>query len=243
MRARWRRGGARGARRRGRVLVVKAASFGGWAPSCASSAHARRAGRAAGRPGVRAGLRCGALTFPTYRLVPDARWLLDADADRVRSRAGRDASARPARSRSTSQATRSSSGASAVPTACRGRQTVRSVRRAGRRPVRAWAVRGPMSCAGRVRARVPRPRWRSSSGPCSSSLAFADRRRADRPGALSGGFGGAGGGDDGGDGATASGAEPAKEREGARVKRGQRSRRRTSRSATASAMRTPGPAT
>ena len=23
---------------------------------------------------VRAGMRCGALTFPTYRLVPDARW-------------------------------------------------------------------------------------------------------------------------------------------------------------------------
>ncbi|MEA2153970.1 MAG: hypothetical protein QOE11_110 [Solirubrobacteraceae bacterium] len=38
-------------------------------------------------PQVRAGLRCGALTFPTYRLVPDARWLLHADARRVRSRA------------------------------------------------------------------------------------------------------------------------------------------------------------
>jgi hypothetical protein len=25
---------------------------------------------------VRAGLRCGALTFPTYRLVPDAKWHL-----------------------------------------------------------------------------------------------------------------------------------------------------------------------
>jgi hypothetical protein len=36
---------------------------------------------------VRRGLRCGPLTFPTYRLVPDARWLLDADAERVRSRA------------------------------------------------------------------------------------------------------------------------------------------------------------
>jgi hypothetical protein len=36
---------------------------------------------------VRRGLRCGPLTFPTYRLVPDARWLLDADAGRVRSRA------------------------------------------------------------------------------------------------------------------------------------------------------------
>jgi len=36
---------------------------------------------------VRRGLRCGALTFPTYRLVPDARWMLDAGAERVRSRA------------------------------------------------------------------------------------------------------------------------------------------------------------
>ena len=36
---------------------------------------------------VREGMRCGALTFPTYRLVPDARWILDARAGRVRSRA------------------------------------------------------------------------------------------------------------------------------------------------------------
>jgi hypothetical protein len=40
-------------------------------------------------PRVRAGLQCGALTFPTYRLVPDARWLLDADARAVHTRAGR----------------------------------------------------------------------------------------------------------------------------------------------------------
>jgi hypothetical protein len=39
-------------------------------------------------PRVRAGLRCGALTFPTYRLVPDARWRLDADAQAVHTRAG-----------------------------------------------------------------------------------------------------------------------------------------------------------
>ncbi|MEA2218724.1 MAG: hypothetical protein QOJ35_1350, partial [Solirubrobacteraceae bacterium] len=38
---------------------------------------------------VRDGMRCGPLTFPTYRLVPDARWLLDAGASRVRSRAER----------------------------------------------------------------------------------------------------------------------------------------------------------
>jgi hypothetical protein len=36
---------------------------------------------------VRDGLRCGELTFPTYRLIPDARWILDADPRRVRSRA------------------------------------------------------------------------------------------------------------------------------------------------------------
>ncbi len=39
-------------------------------------------------PRVRDGMRCGALTFPTYRLVPDARWQLDADATAVHSRAG-----------------------------------------------------------------------------------------------------------------------------------------------------------
>jgi hypothetical protein len=39
-------------------------------------------------PRVRAGRRCGALTFPTYRLVPDARWLLEADARAVHTRAG-----------------------------------------------------------------------------------------------------------------------------------------------------------
>ena len=43
---------------------------------------------------MRDGLRCGALTFPTYRLVPDARWLLDADARAVRTRAGPDESVR-----------------------------------------------------------------------------------------------------------------------------------------------------
>ncbi|HUR87360.1 MAG TPA: hypothetical protein VMY78_18675 [Solirubrobacteraceae bacterium] len=38
-------------------------------------------------PRVERGMRCGPLTFPTYRLVPDARWILDADAAEVRSRA------------------------------------------------------------------------------------------------------------------------------------------------------------
>ncbi|MGH2841585.1 MAG: hypothetical protein ACRDKY_12255, partial [Solirubrobacteraceae bacterium] len=38
-------------------------------------------------PRVRAAMRCGELTFPTYRLVPDARWILDDRSLRVRSRA------------------------------------------------------------------------------------------------------------------------------------------------------------
>lgn len=38
-------------------------------------------------PGVRQGLRCGAITFPTHRLVADARWLLDDGVGAVRTRA------------------------------------------------------------------------------------------------------------------------------------------------------------
>jgi hypothetical protein len=38
-------------------------------------------------PALRAGLRCGPLTFPTYRLVPDARWQLHAPASEVSTRA------------------------------------------------------------------------------------------------------------------------------------------------------------
>jgi hypothetical protein len=41
------------------------------------------------RPAVRAGMRCGPLTFPTYRLVPDARWILDAPRSRVGARSAR----------------------------------------------------------------------------------------------------------------------------------------------------------
>jgi hypothetical protein len=37
-------------------------------------------------PPVQRGLRCGPLTFPNYRLVPDARWMLDLPADRVGAR-------------------------------------------------------------------------------------------------------------------------------------------------------------
>jgi hypothetical protein len=36
-------------------------------------------------PAVRAGLKCGTLTFPTYRLVPDARWHLDGASIGARS--------------------------------------------------------------------------------------------------------------------------------------------------------------
>jgi len=41
------------------------------------------------RPAVRAALRCGPLTFPTYRLVPDARWHLRAGVDEVGARSER----------------------------------------------------------------------------------------------------------------------------------------------------------
>ena len=37
-------------------------------------------------PAVRSGLACGPLSTPNFRLVPDARWLLDAPADEVVAR-------------------------------------------------------------------------------------------------------------------------------------------------------------
>lgn len=40
-------------------------------------------------PAVKDGLRCGPLTFPNFRLVPDARWILDLPADRVGARSAR----------------------------------------------------------------------------------------------------------------------------------------------------------
>ncbi len=39
-------------------------------------------------PRVRKAMRCGALTFPTYRLVPDARWRTGAGPREIRTRAG-----------------------------------------------------------------------------------------------------------------------------------------------------------
>jgi hypothetical protein len=76
-------------------LAVKAASFGRLYDELRfiDRTHDELAGLLA-EPRVRAGLRCGALTFPTYRLVPDARWQLDADARAVHTRArGRPAGA------------------------------------------------------------------------------------------------------------------------------------------------------
>ena len=40
-------------------------------------------------PPVRRALRCGPLTFPNYRLVPDARWMLDLPASRVGARSAK----------------------------------------------------------------------------------------------------------------------------------------------------------
>jgi len=70
-------------------LVVKAGSFGALRSELRfiERTHDEVAALVA-QPLVRDRLRCGPLTFPTYRLVPDARWQLDADADGVRTRAG-----------------------------------------------------------------------------------------------------------------------------------------------------------
>lgn len=88
LRTRWRRA-ATGALVVGVAFVVlKAASFGALRGELRfiQSSHAQLRALLA-QPRVRAGMRCGALTFPTYRLVPDTRWLLHADARAVRSRA------------------------------------------------------------------------------------------------------------------------------------------------------------
>jgi Dolichyl-phosphate-mannose-protein mannosyltransferase len=70
-------------------LAVKAASFARLYDELRfiDRTHDELAGLLA-EPRVRAGMRCGALTFPTYRLVPDARWQLEAGADAVHTRAG-----------------------------------------------------------------------------------------------------------------------------------------------------------
>ena len=94
-RTRWRRA-ALGALGIGVVfLVVKAGSFGALGSELRfiERTHDEVSGLLDDTR-VRAGLRCGALTFPTYRLVPDARWQLDAGADEVRTRAGPDGTVR-----------------------------------------------------------------------------------------------------------------------------------------------------
>lgn len=40
-------------------------------------------------PAVQRDMRCGPITFPTYRLVPDTRWLLDLSARRVGARSAK----------------------------------------------------------------------------------------------------------------------------------------------------------
>jgi hypothetical protein len=76
-------------------LVVKAGSFGALRSELRfiDRTHDELAGLLA-EPRVREGMRCGALTFPTYRLVPDARWRLHADGVAVRARAGAGGSVR-----------------------------------------------------------------------------------------------------------------------------------------------------
>jgi len=94
-RTRWRRA-ALGALGIGVVfLVVKAGSFGALGSELRfiERTHDEVSGLLDDTR-VRAGLRCGALTFPTYRLVPDARWQLDAGADEVRTRVGPDGTVR-----------------------------------------------------------------------------------------------------------------------------------------------------
>lgn len=88
-RARWRRL-AIGALAAGiAFLALKAASFGRLYDELRfiDRTHDELAGLLA-EPRVRSAMRCGALTFPTYRLVPDARWQLDAGADAIHPRAG-----------------------------------------------------------------------------------------------------------------------------------------------------------
>ena len=94
-RERWRRASLAALALGVAFLVVKASSFTALRSELRfiERTHDELGGLLA-EPRVRDGLPCGALTFPTYRLVPDARWLLDADARAVRTRAGPHASVR-----------------------------------------------------------------------------------------------------------------------------------------------------
>jgi hypothetical protein len=88
VRARWRAGAAGALVVGAAFVVVKAASFAALRDELRfiRSTHEDLSALLAA-PAVRDGARCGPLTFPTYRLVPDTRWILHADARHVRSRA------------------------------------------------------------------------------------------------------------------------------------------------------------
>ena len=86
----WARGAA--------VAAVVGLAFFAWKlPSFGTLAGELRFGRDSHRdlvalldvPAVRRGLRCGPLTFPTFRLVPDSRWLRDLPPERVGARSVR----------------------------------------------------------------------------------------------------------------------------------------------------------
>jgi hypothetical protein len=87
-RTRWRRAAVGALVVGAAFLVVKASSFEKLRTELRliQSTHARLRTLLADER-VRAGMRCGPLTFPTYRLVPDTRWMLHAGPARVRSRA------------------------------------------------------------------------------------------------------------------------------------------------------------
>ncbi len=94
-RDRWRRSAIGAAVVGTAFLVVKAGSFGALRSELRfiERTHDDLTALLA-EPRVREGMRCGALTLPTYRLVPDARWRLDAGAEQVRTRAGADETVR-----------------------------------------------------------------------------------------------------------------------------------------------------
>jgi hypothetical protein len=88
LRARWRLAAVGALVVGAAFLALKVASFGQLRGELRfiQSTHAQLRTLLAARP-VRAGMRCGSLTFPTYRLVPDAQWILGFDGGHVGSRA------------------------------------------------------------------------------------------------------------------------------------------------------------
>ncbi len=88
-RERWRRAAIGAAVVGAAFLAVKAGSFGALRSELRfiERTHDELTALLA-EPRVREGMECGALTFPTYRLVPDARWRLRAGPEEIRTRAG-----------------------------------------------------------------------------------------------------------------------------------------------------------